>query len=348
MTIIIDVSRMHSNNKHRGVGLYTQSLFEYLEKVDCKHSYILKTDTDQTMAADVIHYPYFDFFFSTLPYKKVAPTIVTIHDAIPLLFPDHYKPGTKGKFNYIKQRLSLKRVDHIITNSQTSKADICDKLSISKDRVTPIAMAANPRLSSKKLTFTPEVITSLKLNKPFFLYVGDINFNKNLPFLLTAFAATSFNASLVLVSKAMADDIPESRQIRQRIRDLHLSNRVIVAENIPAEPIDSLQWLYQNAIAYIQPSLYEGFGIPVLEALSCGTLVISSTGGSLKEFVSDAIFPVDPLDSQSLTSALNQLVELPQSQKEILKKTGLDFASSFSWETHAKKTVSLYEQVAKL
>ncbi len=346
MNIVIDVSRMHSGNKHRGVGLYSQSLFEHLHKVDCNHSFVLKTDIDHKVSADVIHYPFFDFFFPTLPFVKMAPTIVTIHDAIPLLYPDHYKPGIKGKFSYIQQRLSLKRVDHVITNSETSKADICEKLSISKDRVTPIAMAANPRLSSKKLSSTPELIKSLKIDLPFFLYVGDINFNKNVPFLLTSFAATKFDASLVIVSKAMASDIPESRHIRRIIHDLHLSNRVVIAENIPPEPIDSMQWLYQNAVAYIQPSLYEGFGIPVLEALSCGTLVISSTGGSLKEFVSDAIFPVDPLDTQSLTSALNHVIKLPQSQKEMLKKTAVDYASTYSWETHAKKTVSLYEQVS--
>lgn len=347
MNIVIDVSRMHPANKHRGVGLYTQFLFEHLKKLPSDHSFVLKTDPEQSSKADVIHYPFFDFFFSTLPSDSPAPSLVTIHDCIPLIYPAHYKPGLKGQFNYIKQRMSLKKIDHVITNSSTSKKDISRLLSIPLDHVTPIPMAGNPALNDQAIKKLPDKIRKIKINKPYFLYVGDINYNKNLPFLLTAFAPLKNRAQLVLVSKAMAQDIPESRTIKQTIHTLHLENDVLIASHIPNQPIDALRWLYQNAHAYVQPSLYEGFGIPVIEALSCGTLVVSSTGGSLKEFAHEAIFPIDPTNHKSLTKTLTNILELPSNVRSSLETQAVSYAHNYSWQKCAQSTLQVYEQVAR-
>jgi glycosyltransferase involved in cell wall biosynthesis len=336
---------MHPANKVRGVGLYTKFLFEHLQQLPGNHTFALKTDIHQSYAADLTHYPYFDFFFSTLPAHAPTPTVVTIHDCIPLIYPDHYKPGFRGRFNYIKQKIKLGRINHIITNSVTSKNDIAHFLKVKPAQISPIPMAGNPLLSASAVKRVPELIASLKLTKPFFLYVGDINYNKNVSLLLTAFKPLKSRAHLVMVSHAMAHDIPESLAIRQLISDLSLEHDVILAANIPNKPIDALQWLYQNAIAYVQPSYYEGFGIPVIEALSCGTPVISSMGGSLKEFASAAIFPFDPLDATSLTNALEQLLNLPPKVKTSLKQQAVAFANKYSWQKCAANTLNVYKQV---
>jgi alpha-1,3-rhamnosyl/mannosyltransferase len=348
MNIVIDVSHMHPANKHRGVGLYTHFLFDHLQQLTSSHTFSLKTEPTQPFAADLIHFPFFDFFFATLPFSTNSPSLVTIHDCIPLLYPAHYKPGIKGKFNYIKQRISLKNVDHVITNSLTSKHDISRFLGVPNNKISPIPMAGNPALIKQTLVKRPKSLASLNIHKPFFLYVGDINYNKNITFLLKSFAPLKKRAHLVLVSKALAHDIPESREIKQTIHALGLENDVVLATAIPNEPIDALQWLYQNAQAYVQPSLYEGFGIPVVEALSSGTLVICSMGGSLKEFKHEAIFPIDPTQAQSLTIAFQKVLELPTKDKSALEAKAVVYASNYSWKKCAQNTLAVYEQVAHL
>lgn len=344
MNIVIDVSRMHPANQHRGVGLYAQSLYEQLLKLKTNHTFRLKTQPHQNLQTDVVHYPFFDFFFPTLPLKKIAPTIVTIHDAIPLVYPNYYKPGIRGKFNYLKQRLSLKSVDQVITMSQTSKSDIARYLAYPSAKITPIALAGNPRLNARKLETMPSILKSLSIEKPFYLYVGDINYNKNIHYLLTGFAAASADCQLVLVAKAMANNIPEAQAINQTISELKLEKRVIIATDIPSDPIEPLLWLYQNAHAYIQPSLYEGFGIPVIEALSCGTIVASSTGGSLKEFDSPPLFKINPEDPKSLTQALEQVNHLSTNKRSHLITQGIAYAHTFSWQKCAQETLRVYER----
>lgn len=344
MNIVIDVSHMHPANQHRGVGLYAQSLYERLRKLKTNHTFSLKTQPNQNIQTDVVHYPFFDFFFPTLPFKKIAPTITTIHDTIPLVYPLYYKPGIRGRFNYLKQRLSLKSVDQVITMSQTSKADIARYLAYPPARITPIALAGNPRLNPRKLKTIPSELKSLGIEKPYYLYVGDINYNKNIHYLLTGFAAVSADCQLVLVAKAMANNIPEAQAINRTIAALKLKKRVVIATTIPADPIEPLLWLYQNAHAYIQPSLYEGFGIPVIEALSCGTIVASSTGGSLKEFDSPPLFKINPENPESLTQALEQINHLPANKRSHLVAQGIAYAHTFSWQKCAEETLRVYEQ----
>ncbi len=344
MNIAIDISHLHADSRYRGIGVHAYSLYEALRNLDSPHTFSLYIDINQAPNADVIHYPHFDFFAASLPWSKQAPTVVTIHDVIPLIYPQHYKPGIKGKFNYLKQRLSLQSVDHVITLSSTSKADISHYLACPPAKITSIALAGNPRLTAQKLEKIPSGLHSLAIKQPFYLYVGDINYNKNIPYLLKGFAALSQDHQLVMVSKAMANDIPEAQMIKQMIDQLKIGKRVVMATDIPAQPIEPLLWLYQHAQAYIQPSLYEGFGLPVLEALSCSTLVISSTGGSLKEFSSPAIFTIDPLDPASLTQALEKVNGLTSNKRADLVGQGIAYAQTFSWHKCAQETLKVYER----
>lgn len=346
MNVVIDISQSHSENKARGVGMYAKFLHENLLSLSTKHTFTLKQETLFESIPDLIHYPYFDFFFPTLPLKNIAPTIITIHDTIPLIFPNHYKPGIRGKFNYIKQRLLVKNAHHIITNSITSKNDITTYLDVPSNKVTPISMAADESFTSSPITAIPKEIRRLNVQKPYFLYVGDINYNKNISFLLDGFKSFSKTHTLVMVSRSLENDIPESREIRSRIIENNLDSSVLIASKIPSIPVTALNWLYQNAIAHIQPSLYEGFGIPVIEALRSGTIVVSSTGGALKEFKSDAIFPVDPLDAKTLTDCLKKVISLSKTSRETLIASGKTYAQSFSWKKTAKETIAVYELIA--
>ena len=98
MKVAIDISPLEGDHRFRGIGTYTQQLVEALKKVDKKNVYLLTTKPASS-DADVVHYPYFDFFFLTLPLNRKAPTVVTIHDAIPLVYPQHYPPGIMHREN---------------------------------------------------------------------------------------------------------------------------------------------------------------------------------------------------------------------------------------------------------
>jgi glycosyltransferase involved in cell wall biosynthesis len=173
--------------------------------------------------------------------------------------------------------------------------------------------------------------------------VGDVNFNKNLAGLLTAFSKVAEQLQMVWVSKAMVENSREAGDLWQQINTLGLKPMIQVL----TAPISNtqLQALYTEANWYIQPSWYEGFGLPVLEAMQCGTPVVSSTGGSLTEIVGDAAVTFDPKVQGALTVALEKALAMPESKRLELVAKGLHQASRFSWKQAAEETVKVYRSV---
>jgi glycosyltransferase involved in cell wall biosynthesis len=342
MIVAIDKHPLGSGHSYRGVGTYTRQLADSLRQ----HAPdITITWSDEADAYQVMHYPYFDLFFPTLPLFKVKPTVVTIHDVIPLLYPAAYPPGIKGALHYWRQSLSLRSVAAVITDSTCSKKDIVAHLPVPAEKVFVVPLAPAETINPISPSKSQETWARFDIDRPYFLYVGDINYNKNIEVLLRSFAAFSETHLLVMVCAALKGQSQEAVELNQLITHLNLTDKVIIAADIAAGDDVTLSALYSGADWYIQPSLYEGFGLPPLEAMKCRTAVISSTGGSLAEVVGTQAILFDPSDKEGLKNAIHQAVSLPKSEKQTLIGRAHDWVSHYSWQKTAQATAKIYREL---
>lgn len=342
MNILIDTRPLQNESAVRGIGRYTRELVRSLTSLKTTHRFVTKIEPG--MRVDLVHYPYFDFFFPTLPILKPHPTIVTIHDVIPLIFAKHYPRGIRGNIKLLYQRLSLMNVAAVITDSQCSKRDIHQYLHVAHEKITAIPLAASQDIKRPPVTYIREVLKKYALPNEYLLYVGDIGYNKNLPFLLSVLKSMP-NVHFVMVGRQVNNTaISEGKQIDSVIAQFGLENRVLRLNTIDTSNNLELCALYAGAKAYIQPSLYEGFGLPVLEAMQCKTPVISSVGGSLPEVCGKAAIYFHPREEQECRAAIEKVWQLSKSERTSLIEVGVQQAESFSWERTAKETLTVYEK----
>ena len=322
MKIGINTSPLTNLNKNRGVGIYTKNLIDNILKFDKKNQYFF-FEKKITSVVDIIHYPFFDPFFLTLPIIKRFPTIVTIHDLTPIVFSNNYPKGLKGEIKWQIQRLSAKSASAIITDSENSKRDIIKYLNFppSKTHIVYLA-AASIYKELVKGEWENKIRNKYDLNKDFILYTGDVNYNKNLPNLYKAYEKLkSKNLDLVLVGNAKF-------KAPNGIRELGFV------------PEEDLVKLYNLAKVLCLPSLYEGFGLPVLEALSCGCQVVSSKNSSLPEIGGNAAFYCDPKSDQDIASKIEEAITSPKDKKILFSQ-----AQKFSWGKTALETIEVYDSV---
>ena len=348
MNVVIDVSLQHRDNAYRGVGTYTRLLFDSLKSHKSVNTVELIENGQVPPNTSLIHYPYFDLFFRTLKPHENIPFVVTVHDLIPLVYANHYWPGIKGSIRQFFQIHSLKKAGAIITDSETSRQDIHNLLQMPLEKISVVYLAADPELQRPSDDIIAKTKQDFSLNKPYLLYVGDINYNKNLPALIRSFAHLKEETfDLVLVSRALGSKIiPEAREVHLAIADSGLEERVRVLTNVPLSPKQALAGLYAGAEWYVQPSLYEGFGLPVLEAMQCGTPVVASLGGSLKELVNETNAVVfKPESEEQILKALRFALDLTANEKEALTRKGIQRATDFSWQKVAQQTQDIYEKV---
>ncbi|MBI4137412.1 glycosyltransferase family 4 protein, partial [Candidatus Roizmanbacteria bacterium] len=246
------------------------------------------------------------------------------------------------------QKRDLRKVSAVITDSHNSKKDIVRHLNIPAEKISVVHLAADEqfrKLSSGQLK-RMNLSQIYSLPERFLLYVGDVNWNKNLSRLISAFSSvTDRNVSLVMVGKALTDEsTPETRSIIEQIKKKGLQNKILRLGFLPK---DHLVGIYNTAIGYIQPSLYEGFGLPVLEAMQCGIPVISSTTSSLSELTGQAVISIDPLHSSSILEGITTLLYLEKKDREKLVKAGYEQVKKFSWEKVAHDTAAVYRHVCQ-
>ncbi len=347
MKIAIDTSPLKSGHQYRGIGVYTQNLVEAFQKEKITDFHLqLVDDKKISDDGDLIHYPFFDLFFLTLPLKKLKQTVVTIHDVIPLVFPENFPAGFKGKIKFNLQKIALKNVKAVITDSENSKKDIFKYLNYPKERIFVVPLAQDKEFKViKEKNLLDRIQKKYQLSEEFLLYVGDVNYNKNVLGLIKAFAEFKKdhkNFKLVLVGKAFQDkSLKETKEIIQLIDSLKLGREII---KLGWVPVEDLVVIYNLARVYCQPSFYEGFGLPVLEAMACGTPVVASEASSLPEICGEAALMVDPHDIQSLCKGLKSIVDNP-STALMLKQKGLKQSEKFSWSKTALKTYEIYQKV---
>lgn len=349
--IAIDISPTQDANSTRGVGFYTKHLVDALQhevksnpdyhnfQIDLIEKCKLKIDN-----YDLVHYPYFDPFKLTLPPKKI-PTIVTVHDLIPRLYRSSYPVGIKGELKWLMQNTRLKKVDYIITDSHTSKYSIKDLVNYPVDHIYTIYLAADSSFSQiKNKKLLAKVKLKYKLPDKFVLYVGDINWNKNIPRLVKT--CLSLEYPLVIVGSAATrsdvSDHPWNKDLLwlQSIALKYQSTRALTLTGFV--PDQDIPPIYNLATIYCQPSIAEGFGLPVLEAMACGCPVAYSLSSSLEEIVDYHGQPFNPNSSASLSQALKTLWTNPSLRKK-LSLQALKYSQTFSWNLTAKQTLAVYK-----
>lgn len=347
INVLVDTSPLANANSIRGVGAYTLFLTEYLEKR--KDVKIMRSGMDENSEfnPDIIHYPYFDFFFPTLPLLKKAKTIVTVHDVIPLVFPEHFKPGKRGGLVFLKQRRALQRMDAIITDSNASKNDIEKYLKIIPEKIFVVPLAANPLIEEKSDKDVNRVRRNLKLPKNYLLYVGDINYNKNIPQLIKMMKYLPKEIKLVCVGRNFIEqDIPEWQWIKSQMALSDVEDRVKFYSDILGSDLDTLSAIYSGALIYIQPSLYEGFGLPILEAMQSKTPVIAGNNSSLIEVSGEHALLVNE-DAQSLANAVEEILGWSKTKRNLVIKEAYKWSQSFDWKKTAQMTASVYKKILK-
>ena len=351
--IALNTLLLKSGHKDRGIGFYTSNLLENL-KNDPQVKIQEFTNLSEIKDADVVHYPWFDFFFHTLPINKKFKTIVTIHDVIPLLFPEHYPTGLKGKYNFILQKLALRGCKQIITDSSVSKIDISKYLNSNDKKISVIHLAANENFKMQSDTKLIHAKRKYNLPNRFILYVGDANWVKNLPFLIEGFNRLSklsdfSDVKLVLINGVFLKnlehidhpELKDLKKVNELIKKYDLTGKILKPGDLD---LDELISFYNLATVYVQPSLYEGFGLPILEAFRCGTPVLSSNRGSLVEVGGNAALYFDPAKTDQFTSLLIDIISDKSLQNKI-SKLGLKRAAKFSWDKVADETKKIYSKV---
>lgn len=346
MKIVIDTSLLNSEHKTRGIGRYTRQLVESLRALGTDHKIVLTSQVELVKNPDVIHYPNFDLFRKSLPVFPLAPVeIITIHDLTPLRMKDFFKPGIKSGLALWIQSILIKRMKAVITDSEHSKSDIIEFLSIPPEKINVIPLGVDKEFKPAAIQKIKSVRKTYSLPEKYLLYVGDVNPNKNLPVLLRV--AAKLKIHLVIVSRAFEkDSLPEIISLRKIISEVGINNLVKVLPSVQMDPIDDLVAIYSGASIYVQPSLYEGFGLPVLEAMACGVPVVSSNASSLPEVTGDAALLVKPMEAD-LAEGISKLISDESLRRKLIQK-GLARAKNFDWGKTAALTLKVYEKVVRL
>jgi glycosyltransferase involved in cell wall biosynthesis len=290
---------------------------------------------------NLAHVPYF-----ASPLFPTVPTVVTIHDLIPLILPA-YRGAPLVRLYTRLVAAAARKVEAIITVSQASGRDIVRYLHIPSERIHVTYEAAGE-------TFQPvedeDQLAAIRqkyaLPERYLLYLGGFDQRKNLPSLLRAFALLvnkHKQARLVIAGQLPGRDSPLFPDPRRLVRELDIEERVIFTGWMPEEDKPAL---LSGATAFVFPSLYEGFGLPPAEALACGTPVIASNRSSLPEVVGEGGILVEPTDVEALAEAMEALL-VDGALRAELRQKALAQATRFSWRQTALKTLAVYREVVE-
>lgn len=265
--------------------------------------------------------------------------VVTVHDAIPYIHPE-----TSTRLDWAIYRLwlpfALPTAAAIITVSEQSREDLLTHLPVDPERVITVPEAADRRFRPVPAAEAEPILRQYSVERPYILYVGALESRKNLPRLLAAYARLrewSDKWRLVIVGARKWKSSPIFEAVQTLGLEPHITFTGFVEdEHLPA--------LYAGADLFAFPSLYEGFGLPVLEAMACGTPVVTSNSSSLPEVAGDAAILVDPYDVEQIANAMWMVLSQPE-LAAALREKGLARAAQFTWERTARETIAVYERV---
>lgn len=280
---------------------------------------------------DVFHAPSI-----AVPLLQNFPTVITIHDLIPFIFPEYYPRQALLYLPLLKA--AVKKAKIIIVSSVATKEDVNRILNVPFDKMRVIPDAAEEIFN---LRVKPEedkaVLEKFKIKRNFFLSVVNQRPHKNLKGLLEAFLKFKEKEYQLVVVGSIGDDI------RRFAEKEALNEKVLFFGHISDSELASL---YRSSFAFIFPSLYEGFGLPPLEAMACGAAVICSGASCLPEVMGDAGLTIDPKKPSSMTEAMEALIK-NSSLRESLRVKSVKRASLFSWKNTAELTLKAYEEAVR-
>lgn len=282
-----------------------------------------------------------DIFFSPTHYSPVvtkAPSIISILDVSYLKFPHLFKKKDLLMLKYWG-RFSISKARKIITISESSKNDIINLYKVSPQKIAVIYPGIEAEKT--KTMIASNLSEKFGISKEFILYVGTLQPRKNVKRLIEAFSKIeNKEVELVLIGKKgwMYEDIisaPEKYDVKDRVKFFH----DVSDEDLPS--------FYSNCKFFVLASLYEGFGLPVLEAMKYDAPVITSNVSSLPEAGGDAALYVDPENVDDIVLKMNKL-DKDENLRDSLRKKGKDQVKKFSWEKAAKETIKIFEEVANV
>jgi glycosyltransferase involved in cell wall biosynthesis len=354
-----------------GIGTYVRNLLRHLARIDRSTEYVLFTqpadielgtelgDNFRTVVEragaysvreqltipmdlrregiDLFHAPHY-----VLPPLTPCKCVVTIHDCIHLRFPQ-YLPNS---FAYAYARSSLwvatHRASRVLTVSEASKRDILRYFRVPESKIDVIYNAIDERLgeplSNEEIGRVRE---RYQLNDPFVLYAGNIKPHKNLERLIEAFHMLRRNGFEHVKLLIIGDEISQYATLRRAVHRHKLHKHVRFFGFVPDK---TLAALYRLASVFVFPSLYEGFGLPPLEAMASGTPVVTSNVSSLPEVVGDAALLIDPYESADIANAIRRVLTEPALAAD-LRQRGLARVKDFSWERSVARVRDIYEEV---
>ena len=285
----------------------------------------------QQIRPDIFHCQYIQ------PLWSPGKTVVTIHDLAHEHHPEFFRPVEVLRMKKLVP-WTARRAKHILTVSEFSAADIAQRFDVPREKITVAYQAASPDFHPRdKQTCQEHLARAYGIRAPFILYVGRIQARKNLARLVQAYARVrkqGSTATLVIVGKKDW----QSELVLKTIQELGLESSVLFPGFVPFE---DLPLFYNSAEVFVFPSVFEGFGLPVIESMASGVATITSRGSSLQEVAGDGALLIDPSDTDSMAAALEKVLS-DRELRESLAAAGIRRARQFSQDDLANKTLAVY------
>jgi glycosyltransferase involved in cell wall biosynthesis len=351
-----------------GIGYYILNVLKHLAHIDHENEYILYNTgpADNRVQPPFQHAGNFQFvniwrpalrwsikrdridiFHGPnyrLPARGLHGSIVSIYDLSVARFPQLFRKAIGRKRDFIKSKRVAQMANRVITISRHSAMDIADLYEVPSERIDVIYCGIGDEFFPEK---DQGLIKKIRgqyglENRDYVLFIGGSDPRKNVVTLLKAYGTLSeihSRTALVLVGSMQK----RSEQIYKIIRENDLERDVMMVGDITQ---DALRVLYSQAAVFVLPSLYEGFGMPVLEAMACGAPVITSNTSSMPEVAGDAAVFIKPTDAEALGISIRTVLK-DRKARETMKAKGFVRAKLFSWETAAKQTLEVYRNVYK-
>ena len=368
MRIGIDARKLHDF----GIGTYIRNLLRQLARQDRQTEYVVlarpadcealatlgenfravpETAGNYSIAEQIrvplalrregvtlFHAPHY-----VLPPLVMCRSVVTIHDCIHLMFPQYLPNRIALTYARVSIGLASRRATRVLTVSESSKRDILRFVDIPAEKIDVIYNAYDERFGVEpREEDVARVRERYQLHDPFVLYAGTVKPHKNVERLIEAFDLVRKHGLDDLKLVLIGDEISKYAALRRAVHSHQLHKYVRFLGYLPEE---TLAVMYRLASVFVFPSLYEGFGLPPLEAMASGTPVVTSNVSSLPEVAGDAAVLVDPYDSTSIAGGIERVLG-DDALRRNLREKGLARAKQFSWETSVRRVREIYQEVA--
>ncbi len=344
-------------DKPTGVGNYILNLINSLLKIDTKNNYLMYYRYSKVKKNNIKNFNVPNKFFEprlgflnvfdnidifhdpSFKYVKIpgAKTVITVHDVVVALENENFSSKHFKKYNLPKLKKAIKKADKIIAVSNFSKREIIKYFNTDEKKIDVIYSGVDTEKFQKK-----QKTNTIKLPEKYFLFVGNIEFRKNIINLVKAFInfqKKHKNYYLIIIGKNGYGG-NEIRKFIENQNNAHIIQMNYVKNN-------NLGIYYRNSIAFLYPSFYEGFGLPILEAMASGTIVITSDNNATVEAGGKAAVYVNPFKIEDIEEKINYVSNLTYHQRKKIISTGFEHVKRFTWEKTALNTIKIYNSLIK-